>query len=285
MGARRALAAPDGARAKGMSDREGVTWTDNELCASPAVPRCSCCCRWPPWVAVTGVAPKATAPTAVAGSEQPRAVDPGSARFDLTVGDLVPLSGDLEPFGPPGRKAADLAVAEAEDALEEADVSGVGVEVEHADTATSPQGAVSAARELIGKGSTCMAGAWASTDTIPAAQSVAAPERTPMISPASTSAQITTLVDEGFLFRTAPSNSLQGETLADVVEEELDGSDKTIAVAARNDAYGQGLANSFRRAWEAKGGELTGGPVLYDPDETDLKATPSRSWPTTPTAT
>lgn len=205
------------------------------------------------------------------GAEKPRAADPGSARFNLTVGDLVPLSGDLEPFGPPGRKAAELAVAEAEDALDKADVRGVGVEVEHADTATSPQGAVSAARELIGKGSTCLAGAWASTDTIPAAQSVAAPEQTPMISPASTSAQITTLVDEGFLFRTAPSNSLQGETLADVVEEELDGSDKKISVAARNDAYGQGLANSFRRAWEAKGGELTG-PVLYDPDQTDLKA-------------
>jgi len=205
------------------------------------------------------------------GPETPRAADPGTARFDLTVGDLVPLSGDLEPFGPPGRKAAELAVAEADDALDDAGVRGVGVDVEHADTATSPQGAVSAARQLIRQGSTCMAGAWASTDTIPAAQSVAAAEQTPMISPASTSAQITTLVDEGYLFRTAPSNNLQGETLADVVEEELDGSDKTIAVAARNDAYGQGLAISFRRAWEAKGGEVSG-PVLYDPDQPDLQA-------------
>ncbi len=33
--------------------------------------------------------------------------DPRSARFKLTVGDLIPLSGELKPFGPPGRKAAD----------------------------------------------------------------------------------------------------------------------------------------------------------------------------------
>jgi branched-chain amino acid transport system substrate-binding protein len=202
----------------------------------------------------------------------PQRSDPRTARFNLTVGDLVPLSGELSPFGPPGRKASELAIKEAEEALKDAGARGVGLEVEHADTATNPQGSVSAARKLTRGGATCLAGAWASTDTIPAAQSVAAADRIPMISPASTSAQITTLEDEGFLFRTAPSNSLQGETLADVVEEELDGTDKKIAVAARNDAYGQGLANSFRRAWEVKGGELAAGPVLYDPEQQDLKA-------------
>ncbi len=206
------------------------------------------------------------------GEPAPQRPDPRTARFNLIVGDLVPLSGELSPFGPPGRKASELAVEEAEDALKDVGVRGVGVEVEHADTATNPQNSVSAARNLTRGGATCLAGAWASTDTIPAAQSVAAVAGTPMISPASTSAQITTLEDEGFLFRTAPSNTLQGETLADVVEEELDGTDKKIAVAARNDAYGQGLANGFRRAWEAKGGELAGGPVLYDPEQQDLKA-------------
>jgi ABC-type branched-subunit amino acid transport system substrate-binding protein len=211
-----------------------------------------------------------------AGEPPRRVADPGSARFELKIGDLVPLSGELEPFGPPGRKAAELAVAEAEQALEDADVRGVSVEVDHEDTGTDPQGSVAAARRVARDGATCLTGAWASTDTIPAAQAVAAAERRPMISPASTSAQITTLVDEGYLFRTAPSNNLQGETLADVVEDELGGTDKKIAVAARNDAYGQGMANSFRRAWEAKGGELSGGPVLYDPNDRDLKADAER---------
>ena len=201
------------------------------------------------------------------GGEEQAPADPATARFDLTVGDLLPLTGDLSPFGPPGRKAADLAVERARSALEEAKVNGVGVNVRHADTETNPQAAVSAARRLLAADATCLAGAWASADTIPTAQSVAAPQQTPLISPASTSAQITTLEDEGFVFRTAPSDNLQGETLADVVEQELGGANKTISVAGRNDAYGQGLANSFRRAWEAKGGRLTGGPVLYDPEQ------------------
>jgi len=204
------------------------------------------------------------------------AANPATARFDLTVGDLLPLTGDLSPFGPPGRKAADLAVEQARDALQKARVNGVEVNVRHADTETTPQAAVSAARRLVAGDATCLAGAWAAADTIPTAQSVAAPQQTPLISPASTSAQITTLEDEGFVFRTAPSDNLQGETLADIVEQELGGANKTISVAGRNDAYGQGLANSFRRAWEAKGGRLSGGPVLYDPEQPSYKSEAER---------
>ena len=37
-----------------------------------------------------------------------------------------------------------------------------------------------------------------------------------------------------------------------------------MSVAARNDAYGEGIATSFTEAWEAKGGTTTGEPVLYD---------------------
>jgi len=193
--------------------------------------------------------------------------DPARARFTLNVGDIVPLTGDLSPFGPPGRKAADLAVRQANDALRQGGAQGVQLRIQHADEETSPQAAVSAARRLLAGDATCLAGAWASADTIPVAESVAGPRRIPLISPASTSAQITNLNDGGFVFRTAPSDDLQGETLADVVEEELRGArGKTISVAGRNDAYGQGLTQSFQRAWEGKGGRVAG-PVLYDPDQ------------------
>jgi ABC-type branched-subunit amino acid transport system substrate-binding protein len=197
--------------------------------------------------------------------------DPATARFDLTIGNLLPLTGELSPFGPPGRKAAELAVEQARDALEEAKVDGVGVTMRDADTQTNPEASVTAARRLVSGGATCLTGAWASAETIAVAQQVTTPDRVPLISPATTSAQMTTLGDEGFALRTAPSNALQGETLADVVEDELGGVDKTITVAGRNDAYGQGLAQGFRRAWEAKGGKVTGGPILYDPEQPDYK--------------
>jgi ABC-type branched-subunit amino acid transport system substrate-binding protein len=185
--------------------------------------------------------------------------------FDLVIGDLVPLTGDLSVFGPPGRKAADLAVDEIDTAV--ADVgSDIQVSIEHADTETASQAAVQAGRRLISNGASCLTGAWASSNTIPVGTSVAARQRVPQISPASTSAEITTLDDNGFVFRTAPSDNLQGVALADTVEEELGGTDFTVSLAARNDAYGEGFINRFKEAWEERGGSTTG-PVLFDPQQ------------------
>src|SRR5687767_1031789 len=36
----------------------------------------------------------------------------GETQLDLVIGDSLPLTGDLSPFGPPGQKAADVAKAE-----------------------------------------------------------------------------------------------------------------------------------------------------------------------------
>ena len=199
------------------------------------------------------------------------AANPANARFDLTIGDLTPRTGELAPFNGPARKAAELAVDAARQALRRDKVKGVEVEIRHADTKTDPTAAQAAARKLIDRGATCLTGGWASAETIPVAQSVTVPRGIPLISPASTSSQITTLVDENLVFRTAPSNTLQGEALAEIVEQELGGVEKAVVVAGRNDAYGQGIAQSFRRAWEAKGGRLASGPVLYDPKQPDLK--------------
>jgi len=198
---------------------------------------------------------------------------PGDASFELTIGDLVPLTGDLNQFGPPGEKAADLAVDEATAALEEAGAD-VTVSIEHADTQTQPQAAQSAANQLVSDGATCIAGAWASANTIPVGRSVAARSQVPLISPASTSPEITELPDDGFVFRTAASDALQGLLLADAVEEEF-GADALISTAARNDAYGEGLINNFVTAWEEKGGEVTG-PVLYDVDQASYNSEASQ---------
>jgi ABC-type branched-subunit amino acid transport system substrate-binding protein len=187
------------------------------------------------------------------------------AAFQLAVGDLVPLTGDLSVFGPAGRKAADLAVEEIRTAVAEVG-SDIEVSVEHADTETASQAAVQAARQLISGGASCLTGAWASANTIPVGTSVAARQRVPQISPASTSAEISTLEDDGFVFRTAPSDNLQGVALADTVEQELGGTDFTVSLAARNDAYGEGFINRFKEAWEERGGSTTG-PVLYDPQQ------------------
>jgi ABC-type branched-subunit amino acid transport system substrate-binding protein len=193
--------------------------------------------------------------------------------FRMQIGDLVPLTGDLSAFGPPGRKASDLAVKQIEQAVKEAGV-GSRVSVDHADTETQSQAAVQAARQLISGGAGCLTGAWASANTIPVGQTVASRQRVPLISPASTSAEITDLSDNGYVFRVAPSDNLQARALADVIEQEI-GADATVSLAARNDAYGEGFINRFAEAWGERSGKTTG-PVLYDPEQPSYNSEAAR---------
>lgn len=189
--------------------------------------------------------------------------DTSDASFDLTVGALLPQTGGLSPFGPAGEKAADLALEETTKALEGTDIT---VELSKADSETKPAAAQQAAQQLISQGASCLIGPWSSDETIPTGQTIAARQQVPLISPSATSPEITDLPDDGYVFRTAPSDALQGIVLADAVAEEF-GEDATISVAARNDAYGEGIANSFIENFEANGGTTTG-PVLYDPEGT-----------------
>src|SRR5215210_2284315 len=115
----------------------------------------------------------------------------GNENIDLVIGDSIPLTGDLSPFGPPGQKAADMAIAQINSAIKTAGVDHK-VSIVHEDNETSPQAAVQAARKLVeSDGASCLAGAWASADSLPTAQSVTIPEGVLQISPASTSTELT----------------------------------------------------------------------------------------------
>src|SRR5687768_9808224 len=93
---------------------------------------------------------------------------PGETTLDLTVGDSLPLSGDLADFGPPGDKAANMALDKViNPAIEDAGVDHT-VNLVTEDNETNPQAAVQAARKMISSdGASCIAGAWASADSIP----------------------------------------------------------------------------------------------------------------------
>lgn len=191
----------------------------------------------------------------------------GEATLNLTIGDLVPLTGDLADFGPPGRKAADLAVDQIQAAAKEVGADHT-VKVVHEDDQTDPQAGVQAARKLVdAENANCIAGSWASSVSIPVARSVAIREEVLMISPASTDDAISELDDDNLINRTPPPDRFQGPTLADLVEDALGGAQgKTINIGARNDAYGSNLTETFSKPWQEKGGRI-GERVLYDPEQ------------------
>ena len=192
----------------------------------------------------------------------------GEETLNLTIGDIVPLTGDLSDYGPSGRKAADLAADQINAAAKEAGADHT-VKVVHEDDQTDPQASVQAARKVVDSdNATCIAGGYSSTSsTIPISRSVTIREGVLQLSPASTADEISGIEDDGLLNRTSPPDRFQGPTLAGLVEEALGGAQgKTINIAARNDAYGTGLADTFTKPWEAKGGQI-GERVEYDPEQ------------------
>jgi ABC-type branched-subunit amino acid transport system substrate-binding protein len=190
----------------------------------------------------------------------------GAATLDLTIGDSVPLTGALSPYGPPGQKAADVAIEQINAAIDDVGADHT-VDIIHEDNETLPTPAVNVARSMVDEGASCIAGAWASADTIPTARSVAIRQEVLLISPSSTSDEITALEDNGLVNRTAPPDKYQGPTLADAIEEDIGGAEgKVVNIGARNDSYGEGLSGTFSDAWEAKGGQI-GETVLYDPEQ------------------
>ena len=190
----------------------------------------------------------------------------GAESLNLTIGDSLPLTGDLADFGPPGRKAADLAVSEIKQAIQEAGVDHQ-VKIVHEDNQTDPGAAVQVARKMVSDGANCLIGAWATADTIPTARSVAIREEVLLISPASTGDGLTKLDDNGLVNRTAPPDRFQGPALANAIDKDLGGAQgKTVNIGARNDAYGTGLSKTFGDAWKEKGGRV-GQQVIYDPKQ------------------
>ncbi|MEM8854803.1 MAG: ABC transporter substrate-binding protein [Pseudomonadota bacterium] len=170
---------------------------------------------------------------------------------ELKIGALLPLTGDLQAFGEANLNGVRLA----EEQINEAGgVNGAPIQLVVADTQTSPVAGVDAAQKLVNvDGVHGIVGAMGSGVTIPVATSVTSRAGVVTISPSATSPTITTLDDNGYLFRTAPSDAYQGAALANLV---MGKGTKTVSIIYVNNDYGEGLANAFQTNYEKAGGSV-----------------------------
>ncbi|MCX8103338.1 MAG: ABC transporter substrate-binding protein [Candidatus Bipolaricaulota bacterium] len=173
----------------------------------------------------------------------------------IKIGTLLDYTGALAEFGPPLRNSAELAAQHINDAG--GLLGGRKLELVHEDAATNPSVALDRAKKLIEIDKVpAIVGALASGVTVPVAQTVTIPNRVLLISPASTSPLLTHLPeDEGkdLLFRTCPSDALQGIVLGKLAAEL---GYATAAVLYVNNPYGQGLKDEFKRSFERHGGRV-----------------------------
>ncbi len=168
---------------------------------------------------------------------------------EIKVGTLLAHTGPLKEFGPAIKNGIVLAGKQLGEA-------GLGITFIHEDSETSAIPATTAARKLVSIDRVvAIIGALSSGVTIPVAESVTIPNGVIQVSPASTSPLITDLpADRGkdFLFRTCPSDALQGVVAGRVAAKQI----KTASVLYVNNPYGQGLAEEFRKSFEKNGGKV-----------------------------
>jgi len=160
---------------------------------------------------------------------------------------LMPETGDLASVGRPIRDAALLPLLE----LEAAD-TGFEFDYQVGDTQTDPQAGISAAESLINAGYPSVTGPASSGVNVQVSRQVFIPNEVVGISPSSTSPTVTTLDDNDFIFRTPPSDALQGQVIAQVGSDELGAG--SAAVMYVNNDYGQALTDEFSAGFS---GEVT----------------------------
>ncbi len=176
----------------------------------------------------------------------------------LRIGTLLPVTGSLAFLGPPEIAGVDLAIKEINDA---GGVLGKPVELVAGDSGDTPEFANATVDRLLSANVDAVVGAAASGISLSVIDKIAG-AGVVQFSPANTSDKLTTYADKGLFFRVAPPDLLQGAAISKLVAD--DGA-TNVAIIARNDAYGTGLADVVKTTLEAAG--ITVSIVkIYEPD-------------------
>ncbi|HSH42202.1 MAG TPA: ABC transporter substrate-binding protein [Arenicellales bacterium] len=176
------------------------------------------------------------------------------AQDEVKIGMLQGFTGPTESLVAPMALGGEMAMQEVSD-------SGIFlggkkvVSVRGDSTCIDAAAATAEAERLItSEGVVGINGATCSGATTAVLNNVVRPNGVVMISPSATSPALSTIEDDGYFFRTAPSDARQGEIIGNILAEK---GIKTAALTYTNNDYGKGLADSIQAAFESHGGEIT----------------------------
>lgn len=184
----------------------------------------------------------------------------------LKVGYVLPETGQLAFLGPPQIQALKLAVKQIN-----ADGGVLGKQIPDpvaADEAGDQAVAQQSADRVLASNVQAVIGAAASGMTLAIIDKITG-AKVVECSASNTAPTFTNYRDGGYYFRTAPSDVLQGPVLADTVVS--DGY-TNIAIVARADDYGKGLADATAKSLRQAGATVALNST-YDPNATNFNAT------------
>ena len=174
----------------------------------------------------------------------------------LSLGSLLPTTGNLAFLGAPEIAGVDLAVKEIN---ENGGVGGACVSVLHKDSGdTTTNTASQSEAALKSAGVDAIVGAASSGVTLSVIDKVIKDEIV-QVSPANTAPVLSTYKDNGFYFRTAPSDVLQGRVLGNKIL--ADGYSK-VAFLTIQDPYGTGLQENAAASIVAQNGTVVANEVF-----------------------
>ena len=171
---------------------------------------------------------------------------PGGTDREISVGILLPETGGLASVGGPMIQAAQLPPMQ----VNNANPAGLSVNAQLEDTQTSPSAGTAAAESLVSAGVPSVCGSASSGVNVPVSQQVFIPNEIVGCSPSSTALSVTNLEDDDYIFRTAPSDLLQGRVMAQVMSGRLEAD--TVSVLHVNNDYGQQLAGRFVETFDGE---------------------------------
>lgn len=190
---------------------------------------------------------------------------PASAA-ELRVGILMGFTGPLASLAPAIEGGALLAVDQMNAA---GGIQGQRVRAISRDTALDASIGRDAAAKLVQVDRVAAIVGALSSGVSTAVSSVTITNRTVLISPSATAPSLTTLKDKDYFFRTCPSDALQGRVMGELVLEQ---NYRNVGVLYVNNPYGKGLAENFRRVFEARSGTQVTMMVAYEENKSSYRA-------------
>jgi branched-chain amino acid transport system substrate-binding protein len=178
----------------------------------------------------------------------------------IKIGAAGPMTGDQSKMGLDLKNAAELAVAEWN---EKGGVLGKKIVLLTGDDQADPKQAVSIANKFINQNIVALVGHWNSSCSIPASKYYN-DANVVMITPATTNPSLTL---QGFkkVFRVCGTDDQQGKVAAEFILNKI--RPKRVAIIHDKTAYGQGLADYFKKALGDKVQVVYyGGIIQRDPD-------------------
>jgi ABC-type branched-subunit amino acid transport system substrate-binding protein len=191
---------------------------------------------------------------------------PGPTKLDLVVGNSIPLSGNSKALGDSGRKASRLALDQINQAIESTDADHT-VKVVNENQGGDTDTAVASARKLVDTdNASCLTGPWSSLAVKLTANDVAIPAKVLQISPVATAPDVAELSDHDLVVSTALPVSLEGDALAEAIEDDLGGAPgQAVNVAAGPTDDATAITEDFTESWQERDGTVGARVALASP--------------------